>query len=326
MNKKLNVMFVLACLVVLLMSGCDEKPVEPVNNEGRCDFNDISLPSNAVVYAVGVSTGKYLIWQIDDESPRESTQVEVFINEPGKPVILMLIGSQVDAWQIWRTPETRISAVYVGNAGPNPKVLGLSEFVPIVTTTGWSRGQCETIHYQFSYRDDEMKGLDLVAMQLLGKPVTQKFIDPSSERLYVGQQLPDTAYIQDRTQPTESLRIPNTPLVAQAGLDEALANETIRLMTQEELREWYDQYPAFFRHWSRKLPPDGRIEPIVPVYMILKSFQIPAGLSGTKAVVYVLPEGVPMPTGDVGNSMLFDVGADECFRGELTSGLKCFVD
>lgn len=61
-----------------------------------------------------------------------------------------------------------------------------------------------------------------------------------------------------------------------------------------------------------------------PVYFILKPFRIPAGLSGTESVQFVLLEGVPMPTGDLGLSILLDLNTKRCLARELSSEKECY--
>lgn len=192
-----------------------------------------------MVYAVGSLGGRPIIWEIEEF--RQSRETELFLNEPDKPVILMLSGDYVDVWQIWRTPATKIAAVYV-EGEITPRVLGLNESTPLMVTSERDR-QCEKVVYSSPI---SLNFIDVMADMLFDQLAVQKISALDASRTFTGQsfiglQLPVSSYIQDRVQLTESLRIPNTPLTGQAGLDEAVQNGEIRAATQAEINQLYQE-------------------------------------------------------------------------------------
>ena len=309
---------------VLTVSACKDTPPPPVNNEGRCSFSDIELPNNAEVYAVGVYSGENIIYQIDETSFSQPTGVDIYINEPDKPAILLLVGNHVNVWQIKRTPKTKIIAVYAGNYNKT-WVLGLGEHIPIITATKVGK-ECEGIDHQYDYGDSYMKKFDSIAAKFLNRPISQKIAKHGSPTvvtsLYVGKQLPDSEYTQDKVTPIESLRVLDTPLAGKAGLDDAVRKGLIREVAQEELTQWYRE-GAFPELYWRNIYLDRKelITIREPVYFILQPFQIPVGLFGADAAYFILPKGVPMPTGYLGHSKLINFDTKECFE-QQADGLK----
>jgi hypothetical protein len=51
---------------------------------------------------------------------------------------------------------------------------------------------------------------------------------------------------------------------------------------------------------------------VINGYVILKPFEIPAGLYGGHMATFFLAEGVPFPKGDLGHSTLYDLNTMKC--------------
>ena len=52
-------------------------------------------------------------------------------------------------------------------------------------------------------------------------------------------------------------------------------------------------------------------------YVVLRPFQIPAGLYGGNSATFIVARGVPAPTGNPGHSRILDLDTGRC------SGLTC---
>lgn len=47
-------------------------------------------------------------------------------------------------------------------------------------------------------------------------------------------------------------------------------------------------------------------------YVVLKEFAMPAGLYGAHSATFIVPKGVPVPTGKLGHSRVLDYNAMQC--------------
>ena len=76
----------------------------------QCEFPNLMLPKSFVVYATGGYSGKRQNFQID-QSGHQATQFDVAVNEPQKPVVLILGAYEPSVWNIGWSPGTKIIAV-----------------------------------------------------------------------------------------------------------------------------------------------------------------------------------------------------------------------
>lgn len=102
---------------------------------------------------------------------------------------------------------------------------------------------------------------------------------------------------------------PSLP-AGEAGLVEAMRKGLLRPASGGDLAVWKSR-------WSqangRGLPPsfDERTR-MMSVYVIQRDFEIPSGLHGAHAVVFVLEKGVLYPRGDAGHSAILDQATGAC--------------
>lgn len=322
----------LIIFLTMMLFACDSQ--KPVNNENRCSFEDIGLPFVFVVYAVGESAGRIIDYQIKDRDDI-STEVTVYVNDPDRPVALMLVGRSVNVWQIHRTPATKIVAVYAGNHDET-RVLGLGAHVPVITTDYKdevnNKSPCHSISWSYSTREEYK--FSQVAQILFGKPVYQIFSENTNsqaffeDRVFIGKPLPESSYVQDRVQPTESLRVPNTPLAGRAGLNEAVQNGLIRRATQEELQRYYESGAIPSHLFRTQFDQNGQLK-YTPdrdaIYIIQKPFRFPAGLYGPYSTQFILEKGVPMPEGSMGRSKLISLDSQMCFMYSKPNDPYCYL-
>lgn len=64
-----------------------------------CGFSELSLPTDFAVFAAGAYSGRKIQFQID-LSGHEGTQIDVAVNSPNKPVVLMLGAYEPTIWNI----------------------------------------------------------------------------------------------------------------------------------------------------------------------------------------------------------------------------------
>ena len=312
------------CLLVCI-SGCKDSvrrsngsiqndnssEINTVENTKRCSFSDVQFPDDVVVYAVGAFSGKDLDFQVDD-SQGTPTELQIYVNEPNKPVVLMLFGGWVNIWQLSWTPQTNIIAIFAGSQFSDlTRVVGPGSDIPLLTVANAHPGRdCEALNLRnipnlTGRRGDRNQG-DIIALKLFGRGISQVYAsEVSMERIYIGDQLTESAYIQTHAQAAETFRLPHAPLVGSAGIEEAVRNGAIRQATRQDFDTWSAQgiLPQGISVSNSKLQ---------RTYIIQKPFQIPVGLTGVRSVNFVLPPDVAMPTGNLGHSLLIDLNTKTC--------------
>lgn len=118
--------------------------------------------------------------------------------------------------------------------------------------------------------------------------------------------------------PTLMPAAPPSPQVAaqpslparEAGLIEAMRKGLLRPASGADLAAWKSRWskvngrdlPASFDERARMLS----------TYAIQRDLELPAGLHGAHAVIFVLDEGVPYPRGDAGHSSILDQTTGAC--------------
>ena len=93
-----------------------------------CRFDGLQLPPGTKVYAAGGYGGAAQSFQID-QSGHQATRMDVAVNQPSAPVVLMLGSYEPTVWNVGWSPGTRILAVLV--SGYHRQVInGLPSSVP----------------------------------------------------------------------------------------------------------------------------------------------------------------------------------------------------
>ncbi|QSX78669.1 hypothetical protein [Agrilutibacter solisilvae] len=133
--------------------------------------------------------------------------------------------------------------------------------------------------------------------------VIQVIPPPRPEPYRVVRQRPDSAASPAVTAPRAAVR--PSP---QKAVVEALRAGTLRLATSSDLAAWKSrngQAGAVFDERTRYMK----------AYVITRDFEIPDGLSGADAVLFLIQPGAPYPHGSEGHSPLLDMQSGACIGG-----------
>jgi len=270
------------------------------------------IPANATVLAAGEYGGRPTGFQID-QSGHEARQIDVAVNATRKPVVLMLGAYEPTVWNIGWSRGTRIVGVFVSGYH-RQAVAGLPRGTPVLNSSYDNRGPCGYFYVKSLERD----ALDLVALRALRRPVDQVFLS-SKGRVVVGDRLDErTRLLTSGDVTPDSLRPKNAPLAGPMGIEEAVSQGILRAATQDDILKW---------DTARQIPADAETQPVggprevkrrnmSNAYVVLKPFKVPAGLYGAHAAAFFVPQGVPLPTGELGHSTLLDFNSMTC-RGSL---------
>lgn len=266
------------------------------------------LPEKYIVYAAGAYSGRKLDYQID-QSGHEATQIDVAVNEPSAPVVLMLGAYEPTVWNIGWSPQTQIAGVLVSGYH-RQTIAGLPVSVPRLNSSYDNKGACG----YFYLSENSLDRINPMARRLFGQAVTRAFI-ANNGFVAVGTAT-GAGMVTDASQPPEQFRDRSAPLAGQAGLRDAVAKGLLREARTSDEQQWQTAYDAANK---QDIPPvSGAVvhrsdnDRLHNGYVVLKAMRLPAGLYGANSATFIVPKGVPRPTGDPGHSQILDYNTMTC--------------
>jgi hypothetical protein len=280
-------------------------------NKTTCDFAEVNLPSDFAVFAAGAYSGRKLTFQID-QSHHDATRMDVAVNSPNKPVVLMLGAYEPTIWNIGWSRGTRILAVLV--SGYHRQVIaGLEPKTPFLVSTYDNKGPCGHFYVQA----DNLQPLNPLARRVFGRPVDMAFPAVNGKVLVGNGLSAGTELITyNETQP-EPLQDKLEPLPGEAGLEQAVRKGVLRVATGVDVQIWED---ALRKARPQGTPPVAGMGAPSPLsrsalhntFVVQKPFVFPAGLFGAQMATFYVLQGVPPPQGNPGHSVVYDFNSMSC--------------
>ena len=276
-----------------------------------CAFLGLELPSDFAVFAAGAYSGRKISFQID-QSGHEGTQIDVAVNSPGKPIVLMLGAYEPTIWNIGWSPETKILAVLVSGYH-RQAVAGLEKHVPQLNSSYDNKGTCG----YFYVASNELSKLNPTARRVFGQPVDMVFLAENG-RVVVGEPLQaETRLFTSTVTTPESFHDKNAPIAGPAGLKYAVRKGLLREATPEDAEAWAEAVRQ--NSPQRDVPPVAGMGTPKPrplslhnAYVVLKPFTYPAGLYGGNLATFIIPKGILKPGGNPGHSLILDFNTLRC--------------
>lgn len=294
------------------------------NEKEPCEFPNLNLPGEFKVFAGGGYTGKNVDYQID-QSGHQATQMEVLVNHPATPVVLMLGAYEPTIWNISWSPSTRIVAALV--SGYHRQVVaGLDPTVPILNTSYDNGGPCG----YFYVEQNELGKLNPLSRRFFKRPVDMVYLAKGGNIL-IGEAVPQNVnLLTSEATPPELFYDKSAPRAGLAGLEDAVNMGFLRRATEADADEWVSTKSSN-TPIKRDVPSIAGQEDYKPVrpniyfvqcefasdglencirrhnaYVVLKKFIYPSGLFGEASSTFFIPKGVPKPTGNPGHSNIYD--------------------
>lgn len=295
----------------------DAKPLESSSQEPSCAFADVTFPAEFAMYAAGAYSGRKISFQID-QSGHEGTQIDVTVNNPVKPVVLMLGAYEPTIWNISWSKKTRILAVLVGGYH-RQVVAGLDKTIPVLVSSYDNRGPCGYFYVTL----DNLGPLNPLSKRVFGRQIDMVF-PAQNGKVVVGDPVStETKLVTSRDVTPESFHDKSAPIAGQAGLTDALNKGLLRKATATDAEAWSNAIRQ--NSPQRDIPPVAGQgvprppkPPIYNAYVVLKPFVYPSGLYGGNSATFLIPKGVPKPEGNPGHSAVYDFNTLDC-QGPLCS-------
>jgi hypothetical protein len=297
--------------------GADGKSQENPPKEPVCGFPELVLPANVSVFAAGAYSGRKTSFQID-QSGHEGTQIDVAVNSPDTPVVLMLGAYEPTVWNIGWSKDTKILAVLVGGYH-RQAVAGLDRSVPLLISSYDNKGACG----YFYVTSDNLAPLNPLARRVFGRAVDMVY--PAARgQVDIGKPMPPGATLIRSVDITpESFYDKSAPIAGPAGLEDAVRKGLLRKATVADAEAWsaavmQTSPPPDVPPVAGQGSPEPRRPSIHNAYVVLKPFTYPAGLYGGNSATFIIPKGVPKPAGNPGHSAVYDFNTLNC-QGPLCS-------
>ncbi len=171
-----------------------------------------------------------------------------------------------------------------------------------------------------------MAKINAVSEALFGKGVTAAF-NPQNGMVVVGEDIDAKAeLVSSNWRTAESYIDKNAPLAGKAGLDDLERKGLIRKLNATDV-ENLKKYFTKVENDGNKTKMVGFGEDRNPsmalggnIFLVLKKFQMPAGLFGAHSAIFYIPENVPMPEGQPGHSTVVNLKEKTCLGHSCPPG------
>ena len=260
-----------------------------------------SLAEDTKILAVGTYNGIDLVPDVQlDLSGHDVKVAEVVVHEPDHPVVLVLSAYDPTVWNVGLTEGTNVTGIIV--SGYHGQALtGISADIPYVISTHEVRADFDYF-YAIRAEPSLLRLNERIKAVSGGKELSHMTFEPTERIFEVGQ--PRTGaenilYPGDLT--LDQFIDPSQPLAGQRGLDALVAEGKIRLATMADIEAYIDEKSEVFQ----EIAPGIRATPgfhLPFTYVILDAMTFPPGLFGAHSRTFLLPRGVPEPSGDLGHS------------------------
>ncbi|MFY0573278.1 hypothetical protein ACN28S_01930 [Cystobacter fuscus] len=234
-----------------------EPPIKTPPVASACGFKGLSLPADFALLAGGGYAGKESSVQID-QSGSAATTMTVSVDNPGKPVVLMLGAYEPTFWSIRRSQKTTILAVLV--SGYHRQVVaGLDADTPVAIHTADDRSSCG----YFYVDTDHLEKLNPMARRFFGRDVDMVYPAHGGEVTLGEAKGTPSKWVGGSDAPVESYADKTAPMAGEAGLDDAVRKGLLRRANIADSNAWDEEMArrrlSADRHPSRAecQPPGG---------------------------------------------------------------------
>ena len=310
-NPRTVLFFCLLLLVLQTFAGCagkkaaEPEPAEP--DYSRCSF--ASLPSEFKVYAIGTYGGLEPVDIDVTGSGHETTKADVVVSDEEKPVVLVLSAYDSTIWNIGRTKNSRIAAVYASGYY-KPGIAGLAKETPLRITSFEEQGQTKdgVCPYFYFYQEGAaQKTAGKIVRKILGRNVDEYVFKADEGVFYAG---PMTN--RDVVFAGESMLQATGDPQGKRGLARLVQEKAIRPATKADIDAWV-KGAARKENVAESEFQDLQEE---ETYVVLREFRLPKGLYGSNAVAFIIPKGVAAPIGEKGHCLFYAMSDYSCTVGE----------
>lgn len=284
----------------------ETKIIKFTGQDTECGFSK-TFPEKMTVFVAGGRKGMNSDYRIGEKGDNASL-FRIIVNSPKQPVALILGTYNAAIWDVSWTEGTKIEAAYVMGYDTQA-VSGLPKTVPVSLITVDKKYSCGS----FSIAEESLHQINPLSNKLFKKNADKVYY-PSNGYLYLGDPISEQELLFTSSDTSIlSLHRADAPLQKEEGIRDAVSKGILRSVNDDDLKRWIDNLPSNANLPKVETPnPEKRKLFVHNGYVILKPFVIPEGLYGGHSVSFFLEKGVPIPTGNLGHSALFDFNTMTC--------------
>ena len=287
------------------------EPLTAARPPAGCKFPWVDLPREVVVLAAAGSG----MWKPSgfpiDNSGMEAQVVEVVVNQPQRPVALLLSFTSSTIWRIRWTAGTQIVAVWASGSD-RQAVAGLPASTPLLETDRATPSPCG----DFGYFGSTFNGANAISRMAFGRPVMEAFTRHSLEAIWIGPPPAPGQVLQSSSdRPVGSLEFAAGWANGTVGIKRLLREGALRPALRRELDAWHAAWLTAqgappVDNPSRHGNPNDKLGD--QVLVVQRPFEFPKGLHGAHARRFIIPQGMHTPTGEPGHSTVMDWNTLSC--------------
>jgi hypothetical protein len=286
------------------------KIIQFTGQDTECGF-DKTFPKNMKVFAAGSYSGMHSDYRIGEKGENASV-FRIIVNSPHEPVALILGAYDPSIWDISWSEGTKIEAVFT--MGYHEQAIsGLSKSVPVIIRNM----RCNN----FYINEENLNQINPLSNKLFKKNADSVYYAKDGY-IFIGDSISDQEMLFNSADTSiASLNHQDAPLQKDEALYDAVSKGILRTVTPEDINRWLENLPKNQNLPKVATPSPNKSKPYVHKgFVILKPFSIPEGLYGGYSATFFLEKGVPIPTGDLGHSSLYDFNTMTC------KGVTCNIN
>ena len=326
-------------LITFIALGCTATAQQSSSVQYCAPF-DLELSGDFVVYGVdGYYAGSRTLPYPIDDSNLEAHEINIIVNSPSQPAVVLLKSSEPEVYSIQRTEDTELLAVVVDGSS-RQEVVGVTEDTPVLISSLYhceddgylGSNSLESLSERLFARSLEPNPSDYYAENLVSGELLSEDQKPSdyyADNLVLGELLTeDQDLVISDDIPVESFFDRTAPRVGQLGIEDALKQGVLRKATMEDVKAWVEAHTkrkestqeifpsaeeraAYKAELIDELQQGSSIFDKDNSYVVLDDFTYPAGLYSGELFFFV-SQGVNKPSGDPGFSSVHD-SSGKCF-------------
>lgn len=259
---------------------------------GLCEFKNLS--KDMVLYHVS-GNGKRSNYQLTDEYA-EADKINILINSPSKPVGLILGTYQASVWELIKTKNTKIEAVYL-TGYESQLVVGLDKESKLIVSAG-NNAPCGKDFIEKERHPKAQQKIKEKLEKIFNKKIEKNYIQ-QEKTLFIGDEIFNEKDIVSTGTKVDDFIDESIRGAGKVGLQELVNNGSLKKVDRQFMQDWKE------KNADRLSEDEYRYFGFQGGYIIQKEIIIPNDLYGSDSVTFLLKKGVPKPTGKLGHSKLF---------------------
>lgn len=309
------------------LSGVKKRPYQVRN----CKFDFPIQDEELVVYAALGYSGEQTDYQFKNSLERVG-RYQLFINEPTKPVALVLGSYESSIWDIKYTRQTDIKYLIV-TGYYQQAVIGVDENTKIINTAGHGNYKCGLLDITSDpiTRLENIKKANLIAQNAYGRKIQEVYLmtdENNSSAKIDSENVPEDRFIQSSIYKVENYISKTTPRVGLEGLEYALEHGFVRKAELDEVEDWNNKiekkrFPQSTAEYVRsnensfderyyKRPYQTERLPNNAYVILVDGYEVPKDFVG----FFLVPEGVRPPFKNLAQSSIYDMNSLECYKAK----------